>query len=188
MLTLAEADAELQRLEILRKNHAEEQYLARRAVRDQPDTIKRFERRIDGLTTDMTTLAAHEDEPLPGTEGLGKKLDATPDAVRQTQRFPLGKYRGLEFGLIMHALGGTEAYMEGATTRKLSFLKDHPGPRAVVNALEKLADGYEADRGRCPARPSAWHREPAPRLRGTSSASRSPIRSTRVSWLTCGTG
>ena len=37
VLTLAEADAELQRLSVLKKNHADEQYLARRSVRDLPD-------------------------------------------------------------------------------------------------------------------------------------------------------
>ena len=37
VLTLAEADAELQRLTILKKNHADEQYLARRNLRTLPD-------------------------------------------------------------------------------------------------------------------------------------------------------
>src|SRR5207247_4331798 len=36
ILTLAETDAELQRLAILQRNHADEQYLARRSVRDLP--------------------------------------------------------------------------------------------------------------------------------------------------------
>ncbi len=39
VLTLAEADAELQRLTLLKKNHLDEQYLARRSVRDLPSTI-----------------------------------------------------------------------------------------------------------------------------------------------------
>ncbi|HMB06529.1 MAG TPA: hypothetical protein VKP69_22685, partial [Isosphaeraceae bacterium] len=37
VLTLAEADAELKRLAILKKNHADEQYLARRSIRELPD-------------------------------------------------------------------------------------------------------------------------------------------------------
>ena len=36
VLTLAEADAELQRLTLLKKNHLDEQYVARRSVRDLP--------------------------------------------------------------------------------------------------------------------------------------------------------
>src|SRR5438477_9090247 len=39
VLTLAEADAELQRLAILQRNHADEQYLARRNIRILPETI-----------------------------------------------------------------------------------------------------------------------------------------------------
>ena len=42
VLTLAEADAELQRLSILRKNHADEQFIARRSLRDLPETIARL--------------------------------------------------------------------------------------------------------------------------------------------------
>jgi hypothetical protein len=37
VLTLAEADVELQRLTLLKKNHLDEQYVARRSVRDHPD-------------------------------------------------------------------------------------------------------------------------------------------------------
>ena len=47
VLTLAEADAELQRLAILKKNHADEQYLARRSVRELPETIARLTKRAD---------------------------------------------------------------------------------------------------------------------------------------------
>ena len=52
VLTLAEADAELQRLAVLKKNHADEQYLARRSVRDLPETIARLTKRVADLTAD----------------------------------------------------------------------------------------------------------------------------------------
>jgi hypothetical protein len=39
VLTLAEADAEIQRLSILRKNHHDEQFIIRRRLRDLPDDI-----------------------------------------------------------------------------------------------------------------------------------------------------
>ena len=48
VLTLAETDAELQRLAILRKNHHDEQYLARRNLRDLPDDIKRLDEAAGG--------------------------------------------------------------------------------------------------------------------------------------------
>ena len=41
VLTLAEADAELQRLAVLKKNHADEQFLARRSVRELPRDHRR---------------------------------------------------------------------------------------------------------------------------------------------------
>jgi hypothetical protein len=46
VLTLAEADAELQRLNLLKKNHLDEQYVARRSVRDLPDTIASLNDRL----------------------------------------------------------------------------------------------------------------------------------------------
>jgi hypothetical protein len=46
--TLAEADAEVQRLAILKKNHADEQYLARRNLRDLPDLIRHRTKRVVG--------------------------------------------------------------------------------------------------------------------------------------------
>src|SRR5207302_4024267 len=53
VLTLAEADAELQRLSVLKKNHADEQYLGRRSLRELPDTIARLTKRVEDLTQDM---------------------------------------------------------------------------------------------------------------------------------------
>jgi hypothetical protein len=41
-----------------------------------------------------------------------------------------------------------EIYLEGATTRLATRSRDHHGPRAVLNALDRLTDGYgsECDR------------------------------------------
>src|SRR5579859_317048 len=64
VLTLAEADAELQRLAILRKNHADEQYLARRRVRELPEYIERLTERITNLTSDLNTVAANSNVPI----------------------------------------------------------------------------------------------------------------------------
>src|SRR6266487_5440930 len=59
VLTLAEADAELQRLNVLKKNHADEQYLARRRLRELPETIESLTRRLTALTSDLATATAH---------------------------------------------------------------------------------------------------------------------------------
>lgn len=96
VLTLAEADAELQRLAILHKNHADEQYLARRNVRELPPTIARLSQRLAGLTTDLETLAAHADASLTlggrqvlrqdAGERLTPLLAALPDNAREIRR------------------------------------------------------------------------------------------------------
>ena len=64
VLTLAEADAELQRLTLLKKNHLDEQYVARRSVRDLPGTIASLSERLSNLTADQATATAHADDPI----------------------------------------------------------------------------------------------------------------------------
>ena len=115
VLTLAEADAELQRLAVLKKNHADEQFIARRSVRELPATIARLTERVTDLTADSATIEAHAGDPI--TVGgraylredaltvLGNRLKSLPDAVHETHRVALGTYRGLEFGIVLHPLG-----------------------------------------------------------------------------------
>jgi hypothetical protein len=43
-----------------------------------------------------------------------------------------------------------EVYLEGATTRLATPSREHRGPRAVLNALERLADGYGSECDRVP--------------------------------------
>ena len=152
VLTLAEADAELQRLSILRKNHADEQYLARRALRELPETIERTKRRIHGLSADLATAGARPEDdyridgrPCDRTDAselLGFRLKALPEKVRQTSRYPLGQWRGLKFGIVLHPLGAPEIYLEGEATRHQQLSRDHHGPRAVLGAISRLLAGY----------------------------------------------
>ena len=105
VLTLAEADAELQRLAILKKNHADEQYLARRSLRELPETIGRLTERLADLSADLAMATAHERDPLTiGSRTchcddalaiLGNCLDALPAKVRETKRYPIGQHRGV---------------------------------------------------------------------------------------------
>src|SRR6202035_3445300 len=62
VLTLAEADAELQRLAILKKNHADEQYLARRSVRNLPGFIADSHETVIKLSADQATVIAHAND------------------------------------------------------------------------------------------------------------------------------
>jgi N12 class adenine-specific DNA methylase len=155
VLTLAEADAELQRLAILKKNHADEQYLARRSVRELPETIGRLTKRRTDLSADLAT-AAHARDPLTiggrtyGSDDalavLGHRLDALPERVRESTRLPVGRYRGLDFGLVLHAGGAAEVFLEGQAIRHGLLSREHRGPRAVLNALDRLADSYPGQR------------------------------------------
>ena len=152
VLTLAEADAELARLSILRKNHADEQYVARMRLRTLPDTIKRLSDQLAGLTQDHATtrshagpsmtIGNHECDGAEMVELLAKRLDALPTAVSERRRVPLGTYRGLRFGLTMHPNSASDLYLEGAASRATMLTREHPGPRAVLNALERLVSGY----------------------------------------------
>ena len=155
VLTLAEADAELQRLTILKKNHADEQYIARRSVRDLPATIASLSERLSKLRADQTTATAHANDRVAigkrsysrddTSAALGDYLHTLPERVMQKQRFPLGTYRGLRFGMVLHPQFSPEVYLEGATTRLDTLSRDHHGPRAILNALERLAAAYDSE-------------------------------------------
>ena len=155
VLTLAEADAELQRVALLKKNHLDEQYVARRSVRDLPGTIAALSDRLDKLRNDEAVAMARIDDPVAiGSrtykrddliEVLGEKLDALPKNVREPTRVPFGHYRGLRFGLMLHGTFPPEVFLEGATTRMTALSREHQGPRAVLNALERLIGAYATE-------------------------------------------
>ncbi len=155
VLTLAEADGELQRLTLLKKNHLDEQYVARRSVRDLPPAIAAMSERLAALSADQAAAqggdaailtiggqAVYRDEMLPK---LAQALGALPVRVSAPRRFPLGRYRGLHFGMILHPEWRPEVYLEGAILRKDTLSREHQGPRAVLNALERLANGYAVE-------------------------------------------
>ncbi|MGE3999009.1 MAG: DEAD/DEAH box helicase family protein [Planctomycetaceae bacterium] len=155
VLTLAEADAELQRLNLLKKNHLDEQFVARRSVRDLPTSIAGLTERLNKLTTDRQTATDHAADPM--TIGgrtyaredlsavLGKRLDALPMTVTETTRIAIGEYKGMHFGIVLHPNFPPDVYLEGATTRTSGLSREHQGPRAVLNALERLAGGYASE-------------------------------------------
>jgi hypothetical protein len=152
VLTLAEADAELQRLNVLKKNHLDEQYIARRSVQGLPATIASLSDRLSRLTSDAATATEHAGDRMtigghaypPGDIAavLGKRLEALPKHSQDTTPIPLGTYRGLRFGIALHPQFPADVYLEGAATRQTGLSRDHQGARAVLNALERLADGY----------------------------------------------
>ena len=160
VLTLAEADAELQRIALLKKNHLDEQYVARRSLRDLPGTIATLSDRLDKMRNDQAVAMARTADPvaIDGRtyphkdlmEALATKLNSLPEAVREPTKISLGHFRGLRFGLVLHRNFSPEVYLEGALTRMTALSRDHQGPRAIMNAVERLVDAYgpESDRVR----------------------------------------
>jgi hypothetical protein len=116
--------------------------------------------RLSDLSADQATAAAHAAAPITigsrrvsredTVAALGASLEALPVHLGTARRVPLGTYRGLRFGLVLHPQFPPDVYLEGAATRQSMLSRDHPGPRAVLNALERLACGYgsECDRVR----------------------------------------
>jgi hypothetical protein len=51
---------------------------------------------------------------------------------------------------VLHPQFPADAYLEGATTRQTQLSQDHRGPRAVLNALERLAGGLIYQGPACP--------------------------------------
>jgi hypothetical protein len=137
---------------LLKKNHLDEQYVARRSVRDLPGIIASMSKRLSNLTADQATATAHADDPITignrtwshqdAPAVLGNQLDAMPRNVRDTARVPLGIHHGLCFGIVTHFQFPPDVYLEGSMTRQTALSREHQGPRAVLNAVDRLASNY----------------------------------------------
>ncbi|HVX09894.1 MAG TPA: DEAD/DEAH box helicase family protein [Pirellulales bacterium] len=152
ILTLAQADGEFQRLAILRRNHADEQFVARRKRKELPDTIAGLKKRIESIEQDMATIAKSDDRITIGEHGYGhdaalnvlaSRLRNLPEFVTAPRRVELGVCRGLHFGLTLRPQSGPELFLEGATVCRESMARDHHGPRAIMNAIERLIGSFE---------------------------------------------
>jgi hypothetical protein len=78
-------------------------------------------------------------------DALGHSISQLPKHVWEPRRIPLGKFRGLALGLALHPQFDTEIYLEGAIARQAMLNRESKGPRAVLNAAVRLADGYPAE-------------------------------------------
>ena len=93
-------------------------------MRELPETIRRLKGRLENFSADQATAAARARDPITvgdrsddAPAALGRRLDALPEKVTETKRFPLGRTRGLAFGLVLHPGGAADVYLEGAATR-----------------------------------------------------------------------
>jgi N12 class adenine-specific DNA methylase len=154
VLTLAETDAELQRLAVLRKNHSDAQFLARRKVRDLPDSLKQLSDQIAKLTKDLEFFQSSASsrfvvgevscprELMP--QRIADRLESLPKSVYESRKMPLGFYQGMTFGVIMHPQYPLDVYLEGAGLQMANLSREHQGPRAIFNAVERLVANMPA--------------------------------------------
>jgi N12 class adenine-specific DNA methylase len=150
VLTLAEADAELQRLAILRKNHLDDQYVARRRVRDLPDIIAGMNSRLAAMQADQQAMHEHHGDGMRISgrrlsredliESLDQRLERLPSKVVEPKTIPLGTWNGLECGIVLRPGNHPDAYLTGAGTRCIRLNAAKPGPRAILNGFERLAE------------------------------------------------
>ncbi len=155
VLTLAEADAELQRLNLLKKNHMDEQYVARRNVKDLPGAIDQQNNRMKSLKIDQNQARTNAEKPivLGGrsyakddiAEALTNRLETLTLHVGHSTRIDMGEYKGLKFGMILHPQFPPDVFLEGASYRQSTLSREHQGQRAVLNALERLSNSYAAE-------------------------------------------
>jgi hypothetical protein len=101
---------------------------------------------IAGQKADVITVgdrtAARED----AIDLLGSHLESLPSRIQTIRRVALGMFRGLTFGLVLQPLGAApDAYLEGTMMRQYTLSRDHHGPRAILNALDRLANDYESE-------------------------------------------
>ena len=163
VLTLAEADAELQRLTLLKKNHLDEQYVARRSVRDLPGTIASLSERLSKLTADEATATAHADDPIT----IGKPHLVTRRRARRPGRPArcLAHERPRDDPRSARHLS-RPAFWHGPSSaipaRRVPRRRDHPSVHAVAGppgaACRPERPGTPGQRLRlrmrpCPARP-----------------------------------
>jgi len=155
VLTLAEADAELQRLNLLKKNHMDEQYVARRSAKDLPGAIDQQNQRMKSLKIDQNQARTNAEKPivLGGrsyakddiAKALTNRLETLTLHVGHSTRIDMGEYKGLKFGMILHPQFPPDVFLEGATYRQSTLSREHQGHRAVLNALERLSNSYAAE-------------------------------------------
>ena len=147
VLTLAEIEAELQRLALLKRAHADEQYRARQQVKTLPDEIDRLERRAASLDEDHARAAAAAsvvtvgDRPYADRE---KGIEAMNALLKQRLQiggagsWPVGAYRGFRLSLDIRPGAPPELAIAGTHTYRREFKTIAAG--ALLNYIDTLVD------------------------------------------------
>jgi hypothetical protein len=149
VLTLAEADAEIKRLSVLKRSHADEQYIARKKTKELPGRIEQLSKRLRGLQADLLTASKDDRICVRGhctyeeaLARLSNDLNRIPEHHTSRQRYALGTLHGLDFGIEKSAFGA-DVYLQGEAFRTDQLSRESQGPRAVMNALHRLRDSFD---------------------------------------------
>lgn len=153
VLSLAEVDAELKRLKVLKKNHQDEQFLRQRKLKELPNAIAEAKRRLDSLQHDLIQskdggqVEFRMDGSTVARDDLFKllqsRLESLPARSNSHSHAEIGEYRGLRFGLDVTPYGASDVFIEGAIRRTTPLSKDNTGPRAFLNAMKRILDTYD---------------------------------------------
>ena len=111
----------------------------RYGVPGTPPWCTRNSTHAEGPITISGRSNAEEDTAI----ALGKQLISIPDMVHESRRYPLGIYRGLNFGLVLHPQGARRRTWKEPPRGTASF-RVTQAQRAVLNALDRLTAGYKA--------------------------------------------
>lgn len=159
VLTLSEADSELKRLAVLKKNHTDGQYLSRHRVRELPRLIDELTVRSTGLANDDETLLRNADgefvirgrvmHPEDMLDAIGGAMETYSKGNTSPAKLVLGTYRGLEFGIVEWVNGRKSVYLKGEVQRATDLANNAMGPRAVLNAASRLSSSYAVEIEKC---------------------------------------
>ena len=156
VLTMAETEAALQRLAVLAKHHEDEQYVARVKVRDLPHLLAEHNQQLTRLQEDKRIVQAQGNivTPFMLNGQPTAEADALASMTIQLQQLPplvttpipvcLGTYLGLQVTLTLHPYALPEVSLTGQATVRAALTRRATGPRAILNAAQRLAGEYES--------------------------------------------
>ncbi len=125
VLVLAEADAELQRLEVACSTATPTNNTSRgRTCRNCHRLLSRLSANASRAEADAKTIDGGDGGVLivggrsvaPQDAALCQCLNRIPEQVDYRRRFPVGKYRGLTFGIEKYPGGAADVYLEGQSS------------------------------------------------------------------------
>lgn len=149
ILTLAEIEADIQRLAMLKRSHADDQYRTRRFVAELPADIERLEARAAILDADHATAVRERGDIAVGERSFtsrDKAIEAMNAVLKievehagpETRERAIGSYRGLDLSVATRRGSHPEMIVRGEGTRHLEFRTVAAG--SLLNRIDTMID------------------------------------------------